>query len=260
MSQDAYGDQWHLKFGTKIFTDYALINGEYREVAKFMYDNRGNDCSYKMTNGEWKLYQDSNWSGSTLNYNAYYRICGQDTLIIKDDAVYKEGNWTTDYRYRQEYDGKLNDHAYVDLGLSSGTLWATANIGATHFYDNGCDFSIKEAKKDVAKAIWGKEWGMPTPDDWIELINECQWTPLMKEWIDREDEDQWVYGAMVTGPNGKTIFLPLQYSGECRDMYLWATDGYCCNYQNYYRDGHMPKLVKADCDWEMGIRPVAKKK
>ena len=27
--------------------------------------------------------------------------------------------------------GSLNDHDYVDLGLSSGTLWATCNVGAT---------------------------------------------------------------------------------------------------------------------------------
>ena len=28
-------------------------------------------------------------------------------------------------------DGTINGHAYVDLGLPSGTLWATCNVGAT---------------------------------------------------------------------------------------------------------------------------------
>lgn len=31
----------------------------------------------------------------------------------------------------QTVSGKFNGHDYVDLGLKSGTLWATCNIGAT---------------------------------------------------------------------------------------------------------------------------------
>ena len=34
-----------------------------------------------------------------------------------------------------------NVHQYVDLGLPSGTLWATTNIGATHSYQSGLFFA-----------------------------------------------------------------------------------------------------------------------
>ena len=43
----------------------------------------------------------------------------------------------------------MNGHAYVDLGLPSGTLWADRNIGATDIYDGGKLF----------------QWGDPTPYD-----------------------------------------------------------------------------------------------
>lgn len=45
--------------------------------------------------------------------------------------------------------GQLNGHAYVDLGLPSGTLWATCNIGATNSEDFGDYFA----------------WGETTPKD-----------------------------------------------------------------------------------------------
>ena len=37
----------------------------------------------------------------------------------------------------EEYDGKENDHRYVDLGLPSGLKWATRNVGATSPKDYG---------------------------------------------------------------------------------------------------------------------------
>ena len=44
----------------------------------------------------------------------------------------------------------LNGHDYVDLGLPSGTLWATCNVGATNPEDFGDYFAWGETKpKDV---------------------------------------------------------------------------------------------------------------
>ncbi len=39
------------------------------------------------------------------------------------------------------YNNSENGHAYVDLGLTSGTLWATCNIGATNPEDYGDYFA-----------------------------------------------------------------------------------------------------------------------
>lgn len=42
---------------------------------------------------------------------------------------------------------KLNGHEYVDLGLPSGTLWASCNIGAEHPEDYGSYFAWGETSE-----------------------------------------------------------------------------------------------------------------
>ncbi len=111
--------------------------------------------------------------------------------------------------------GVLNGYEYVDLGLPSGTKWATMNVGASKNNDYGTYFAwgeiapapsnnyssanckaygksyaqlselgiIRSATKpyltaeyDAATANWGEGWRMPTKADFDELLNECLWT------------------------------------------------------------------------------------
>ncbi len=133
----------------------------------------------------------------------------------------------------------INGHEYVDLGLPSGTLWATCNVGASSpeeygdYFDWGettpksvytwdtykygsaynkqtkyCIDSIYglvdnraelEPSDDAATVNWGSEWCMPTIIQLDELIRHCIWT-----WTTLNS----VEGMLVVGPNGNTIFLP----------------------------------------------------
>lgn len=43
-----------------------------------------------------------------------------------------------------EPDGIIGGHEYIDLGLPSGTLWATYNVGATTPYEGGFLFAWGE--------------------------------------------------------------------------------------------------------------------
>ena len=43
-------------------------------------------------------------------------------------------------------DGDIGGHEYVDLGLPSGTLWATCNIGADSPYEKGLYFAWGEVE------------------------------------------------------------------------------------------------------------------
>ncbi len=45
-----------------------------------------------------------------------------------------------------EPDGIIGGHEYVDLGLPSGTLWATYNLGATSPYEKGQFFAWGEVE------------------------------------------------------------------------------------------------------------------
>ena len=124
----------------------------------------------------------------------------------------------------------------VDLGLPSGTLWATCNIGATNPEDIGnyyawgelepketytwlnyiwntpgsgtvtinkynADDNLTELlpEDDIAYVSWGSGWRMPSYDQMNELKTKCT-----KQWT----EVNGVKGHVITGPNGNTIFLP----------------------------------------------------
>lgn len=136
-------------------------------------------------------------------------------------------------------------HEYVDLGLPSGTLWATCNVGASrpeevgdyfawgetvtknmydwkqykfgilcnnvykltkYCNDSTCGYNgyvdnltILESVDDAVSANWGDKWRMPTAEEYNELYQNTSftWTTL-----------NGVYGRLLTGINGNSIFFP----------------------------------------------------
>ena len=120
---------------------------------------------------------------------------------------------------------ELYGHEYVDLGLPSGLLWATCNIGATSPEAYGDYFAWGEietketyteensvtygrqmndisgnAQFDAATANWGGSWRIPTKAELEELFNNCEWTKVTQGGV--------IYGFNVTGPNGNSIHIP----------------------------------------------------
>ena len=126
----------------------------------------------------------------------------------------------------------------VDLGLPSGTLWASHNVGGITELpeENGWYFAwaAREARNngfvwnatpycedtqqglifskyvtdnkttldlsdDAAAFNWGNNWCMPTRQQFQELIDNCTWT-----WTTRNGKN----GYEVKGKNGNSIFLP----------------------------------------------------
>ena len=147
---------------------------------------------------------------------------------------------------------KENGFEYVDLGLPSGTLWATCNVGAEHPYDVGDYFAwgetqpkerfgwdnykyissdstitkyvfypkspyydtlrILEPCDDAATANMGGRWVTPTYSEFLELRLEC----------DHYDTNNYkgsgISGTIFTSKhNGKSIFLP-------HEMDYWSSN------------------------------------
>lgn len=131
---------------------------------------------------------------------------------------------------RSSYDtksstGYLNGHQWVDLGLPSGTKWATCNVGANSPEESGNYYAWGEtitkstynnsktygknipdfagdARYDAASASWGANWEMPTRTQIDELLDKryCVW-----EWTKINGTN----GYKVTSTeNGNSIFLP----------------------------------------------------
>ena len=126
----------------------------------------------------------------------------------------------------------------VDLGLPSGIKWASFNVGATkpeeygdyfawgeiapkdsYSWDNymfGGMYSLSkyntdstygtvdnkivlEGTDDVASINYGGYWRMPTMEEWKELWANCSFLSTTQNGV---------YGRLVTGSNGNSIFLP----------------------------------------------------
>ena len=141
--QNAYPKKWapHTAMGQK--------QAEEARVAKFEFvqnvDLYFNDGSIK---GNHKLYNDGDGYSVQIK-DKYYKVtpCNEDImgmtfkgcctylnidLYIKDgipDSYALAGNQTK--AESKATFGTLNGHDWVDLGLPSGTKWATCNIGAT---------------------------------------------------------------------------------------------------------------------------------
>ncbi len=192
---------------------------------------------------------------------------GRDSLYImvnkenKISYVIRPGD---NYRVPAQYDREklytFDDYEYVDLGLS--VKWATCNIGASkyntvsygdffawgetetryafdkhyylepkqgHYYDG--NLSVLEPSDDAATVLWGKEWRLPTKEEFQELINSCKW-----EW--EEIYNHW--GYRVTGPNGNTLFLPVggmkmdeRWLNYNEGLYYWTSS---CNFSDPERE------------------------
>lgn len=138
----------------------------------------------------------------------------------------------------------IDGHKFVDLGLPSGLLWADRNVGASvtsaygdYFawgetnpkteysrytykygsnYKNYTKYNSKDGKTtldaadDAATANWGSRCRMPTFQDCAELTHKCKWTWQSSYFLSA--------GYLVTGPNGKSIFLPA--AGYYADSYF----------------------------------------
>lgn len=104
----------------------------------------------------------------------------------------------------------INGYEYVDLGLPSGTLWASYDIGAqevggfgdlfmwgetvpkdskmewsdddhkhisNEIYVKYCERDKKlvlDPEDDAATSLWGNEWKIPSYTDWRELMKYCE--------------------------------------------------------------------------------------
>ncbi len=158
----------------------------------------------------------------------------------------------------QTVSGNISGYDYVDLGLPSGKLWASYNVGATEPTDFGSSFAWGETapkssytyknykwatsettytkycthsyygtvddllvlvpEDDAAIANWGIGWRMPTTEEQVELSKGCDWKTVS------DFNGTKVAGKLGTSKtNGNTIFLPFQAGGSTR---YWSSSVY----------------------------------
>lgn len=161
-----------------------------------------------------------------LEPDATYYYCAY--AVINGEPVYGE------IKSFKTQEAPLTPGTAIDLGLPSGTKWASHNLGASSpegygglygwgdptgehtepmlnnsgyidknlIYYGGLEdapLTISGGKLDVAKAKWGGRWRLPTKDEILELINNCT-----HEYVVVGNTP----GVKFVGINGNSIFLP----------------------------------------------------
>lgn len=193
------------------------------------------------------------WSSSldeSDSYKAYdlffYTTSGLTEMSNSERYIGKSVRPVAVTTTTQAQENTINGHKYVDLGLPSGTLWATCNVGANGAEEYGYFFAWGETvgytsdtndghsfnydsykwsssgsekvtkycrnghggtvdnkteldpEDDAAYVNWGSPWRMPSSKQMGELsICTLEIVSL-----------NGVLGRKITGPNGKSIFLP----------------------------------------------------
>lgn len=147
----------------------------------------------------------------------------------------------------------------VDLGLS--VKWATCNVGAekpdkigyyfawgetepklyyysytykwydqttgvyTKYNPNIDGKTVLEKEDDAASQMWGGDWRMPTYEEFVELVRNCNW-----EWTTENDVTGYKITSNVEGYTDRSIFLPsTSYNGtyyDDRQGNYWTSTGY----------------------------------
>jgi len=192
-------------------------------------------------------------SGATMTLNdksnSYYLAlipAGERPYIFSDDNYYSIG--TKNFAVGKYYHGNGGaaievNHLFVDLGLPSGTMWATCNVGAENPEDAGYYISWAETAPkapgvtysyatnryynsgsfnkyyagdtyrflrgidgdDAATTNWGTDWHTPSADEYRELMNNsyCDWTASTIN-----GKNGYIIKSIVTGYTNRSIFLP----------------------------------------------------
>lgn len=135
--------------------------------------------------------------------------------------------------------GSLNEHDWVDLGLPSGTLWATCNVGASRPNDYGNYYAWGEtnpkrdyswetykfssnSEESMTKYCTDASWSYYGTTDNIRVLQSqddaatVNWgagwrTPTKNQWEELGIYCEWkwiINGYKVIGDNGNSIFLP----------------------------------------------------
>ncbi len=153
--------------------------------------------------------------------------------------------------------GRLNGYGYVDLGLPSGTLWATCNVGAASPKEYGdyfawgetttkkiynwrtykyCSGDYNTLTKYCKNADYGSDGFtdaltiLETSDDAATANWGAGWRmPTKDDWEELKSKCKWTCmsnGYKVVGPNRNSIFLPTAGCRRDSTLYSAGSDGY----------------------------------
>ena len=216
--------------GTYVWEGDYPVNFRFKVIVKDAagIGNAGND-GVLWLDGDDKVVEAE--SGSVIKFEGcFYGLCPGDEVDDDDTEV-----------VISTPSGYHNSYGYVDLGLPSGTLWATMNVGADSPEDYGDYFAWGEtttkstyewgnykwcngSEYSLTKYCTDSYYGIVDNKTELELVDDAAYINWGGDWRMPTYEEQKelqdnctcvivfineVSGLLVTGKNGNSIFLPL---------------------------------------------------
>lgn len=230
---ETYTVTFNSNGGTGLMADQIFIEDEAQALARnaFTYDG--------YTFAGWNTVYD----GSGTAYSD-----GQTIKVVADMTLYAQ--WRNNGANPTPGPSPASGNEFVDLGLPSGLLWASCNVGASspedygNYYSWG-EISTKSTYSDdnyrfgtysAYTKYCSEGWGLngfydnkttlePSDDAATANMGDGARTPTKEEWDELVSHTTYllttrngVTGCLFTGSNGKSIFLPA--AGYCRGELL----------------------------------------
>ena len=201
--------------------------------------------------------------GDNMRYVGYATIDGESVVsAVVERRQFENQNISLHFSLTPTT-GTINGHEWVDLGLPSGTRWATCNVGGTKSHEYGEYFAWGEtATKEnynwstyiycngsynaLTKYCHNAEYGADGFTDNLTVLESsddaatANWgagwqMPTYDQMLELYNNciHEWttvggVNGQKFTGRNGNSIFLPAAGSYDINGLILTGTSGVYC--------------------------------
>ncbi len=182
--------------------NYITIKGRVSDYSK------GCVCYIPMPVGEYNLKVRFGVSNNP-SYGNWYNVSPVKTLQINRCNI-KRASLTSSTLYKNGGYMLVNGIKYIDLGLPSGKLWATTNVGATLPADYGNFYTLSE----MTSALGSKKCHIPSDSEFQELIDNTD-----KEYTsgEKNSSGELTHGAYLKKKTDNDCLIFFPFSGIYRD-------------------------------------------
>lgn len=160
---------------------------------------------------------------SAIPYSAYFlsgMYAGTECVTKKmiEDYISGSKKYAEEYtRYASSYYQVANNrYSFMAGHYDAYVVFGYPELWSKNRQSTATD-KLK-ANEDAATVLWGDSWKTPSKSDLEELVNRCTWKGALL--INGQ------YGAVVTGPNGKSLWLPLVGAKDTDGTILKENNGY----------------------------------
>lgn len=206
----------------KLFGGEETFTGEITGITVFAAGNAYSYATTLSSGGQEVEYVDLGlsvkWATCNLganspeDYGDHYAWGETETKYTYSPDIYKF--------YKSEIVSEGDSHTKYEGYTKYIPSSKAETYGFKGFYDNK---TVLDPEDDVANDKFGGKWRMPTLDEFIELIDNCQY-----DWVTYRGIDGMKFTSMIAGYTDKWIFLPAAGARSELDEHPYGVGSYGC--------------------------------